>query len=83
MKWLTGIWDIVASLSVKAKTCFCFAVLFIVGGYFILDRVLTFKRNMALAQPQIEKREVIKSDYSGDKKYKDRLFLDNKAIEIK
>ena len=59
MKWLTGIWDIVASLSVRAKTIFCFSVLFIVGSYFFFDRYLTFQRNMATAQPQREKREIV------------------------
>lgn len=46
-RWLTGIWDIVADLSLRAKTIFVFCTLFIVGGYFFFDRYLTFQRNMA------------------------------------
>jgi len=85
MKWLLGIWDIVASLSLKAKTIFVFCTLFVVAGYFFFDRYLTFQRNMALAQPQMEKREIVKTesnipDYI---KYKDKTLFENKAQEIK
>jgi len=43
LKWLSGIWQIVAGLSVKAKTIFVFCVLFMTGGYFYLDRILDYK----------------------------------------
>lgn len=85
MKWLTGIWDIVASLSVRAKTVFCFAVLIIVGGYFFFDRYLTFQRNIALAQPQMEKREIVKTESNIPDYilYKSKTLFENKAKETK
>jgi len=43
MKFLSGIWQIVADLSLRAKTIFVFCVLFIVAGYFFFDRYLDYR----------------------------------------
>jgi len=85
MKWLTGIWQIVASLSLRAKTIFCFCVLFIVGGYFFLDRYLTYNIRMARVQSRAmnHKKMVEKTPINTDVPYKDRTLFLNKAQETK
>ena len=72
-KWLTGIWQIVEELSNTAKTVFVFTVVFLVAGYFTLDRILDYQE-ATLIRSQPSSVENVSSS-----KYK----LSNSDYEIK
>ena len=86
MKWLKDIFLVLAEkCNPKHAFILLFSCILLSAGYYFLDRVLTYKRNMATAKPQMEKVEMVKpiSILPEYIEYKDKTTFENKAIGTK